>query len=438
MQRILIAALACAVLSRAEVIKGVVTSTLEEKLEAVKVTVKGDSAKHVFTDKDGAFTLDTEKAAGIAAGPAPSRLRWPAGDAYDLAGRLLESRGRAAGDAPGAYVLRPSPATPGPQPAPKPGAAATLVFAKAGFQGKEMAGDAAQAVNAVLEYADPRAKAVADFRINFLGTKVTNAELAWTGDTAKCLPGTISDLAQARTLQRLNYFRRMAGLQGVVFLPANNVQAQAAALLMHANGTLDHAPPTTWKCFDSAGSQGAGRSNLAGGSHSSQSMAQYLADEGGNNTAVGHRRWMLYPRMKNMGHGSTTNYDALYSTGPGSILSAYPAGTPAFTAWPPAGFVAATLVYARWSFSVPKLGTANVDLSAAKVEMTGPGNTPVTLTQHPIQNGYGDATVVFEPQGIPAKPAQDMAYTVKVAGVKGGNAEGSYTYTVTVFPAPTQ
>ena len=91
-----------------------------------------------------------------------------------------------------------------------------------------------------------------------------------------------------------------------------NEKCQEAALMMHANSSLNHYPPIEWSCYSEDGYDAASHSNLAMGTHSSSSITAYIRDNGSGNYAVGHRRWILYSRASEFGTGSTSNYNALY------------------------------------------------------------------------------------------------------------------------------
>lgn len=67
----------------------------------------------------------------------------------------------------------------------------------------------------------PREKAIKDYEDNYIGSYVSDP--AWTGNTNGCSAGTISQESRDKTLQRLNYFRRLVGLSdNVVENPAQH------------------------------------------------------------------------------------------------------------------------------------------------------------------------------------------------------------------------
>ena len=193
-----------------------------------------------------------------------------------------------------------------------------------------------------------------DYKLNYSGSYFTLDELNWTGNTGDCDPGTISQLAQTKTLQRLNFFRRMAGLPDkCIFDTTKNRYCQAAALCMFAQGYLDHHPNASWKCFSEDALKGASHSNLGLGSATSYSVDQQIEDGGDNNKEVGHRTWLLTTEKKCYAYGASQNTVAFWTLGCGesysdTIINSY---NTEFVAWPPPGPVPNNLVFDRWSFT---------------------------------------------------------------------------------------
>ena len=194
-----------------------------------------------------------------------------------------------------------------------------------------------------------------------------------------------------------------------------------------ANSALNHYPPNTWNCFTSDGYAATSHSNLAEGAVGPDAITLFINDFGSNNTSCGHRRWILYPMMKNMGHGCTDSYDCLWVIG--DNYSSYPANMPAFICWPPQNYVPATLVFDRWSFSVP-----NADFTNTTITMTDASNNNISLNiVSNNANGYGDNTIVWEPNGIITTSSNDVTYNVKVNNVKTGGKLMNYSYSVIII-----
>ncbi|NVO20049.1 MAG: hypothetical protein HXX13_10135 [Bacteroidetes bacterium] len=269
-----------------------------------------------------------------------------------------------------------------------------------------------------------RDKVLNEYTANFLGSDVTDA--VWTGSTASCDEGGYSADAESKTLQRINYFRRMAGVwDSITFDPVKSTKCQKAALMMLANNTLNHHPPTTWSCYSADGAEAAGKSNLALGANSTDAISLYMQDPGSSNVDLGHRRWLLYSRAGVLGAGSTSASQCLWVIGGNRT----PDTLPEFIAWPPKGFVPAPLIYSRWSFAIP-----NADFSTATLGMTDGSGASVTCKI--ISNTvtiYGDNTIAWEPSGMKTNSASDEVYHINVANVLVDGIARSYNYDVTII-----
>lgn len=266
----------------------------------------------------------------------------------------------------------------------------------------------------------------------------------WTGSIGSCNAGTVSQELHDDTLRRINYYRAMAGLNGnITFNASKNADCQEAALMMAANSALSHNPPSSWTCYTAAGDAAAGASNLSLGfnfpNYGPGCIDGQMEDDGGNNLAVGHRRWLLYSRAQEMGHGSipitpSNNVAAASIWAIGNFNPLAPAGLEK-VAWPPEGFVPHQTVWARWSFGLPN---AAAGFGSATVTMSKGGTSiPVTII-HRGTGGLGDPTLVWEPSGAnypnypSVAPTQDTTFTITVSGVTGVSPT-SYSYDVTVI-----
>ena len=275
--------------------------------------------------------------------------------------------------------------------------------------------------------------------------------MGWAGDVGTCTAGTTTDGFKAAVLARVNYHRAMAGVPASITLrPDFSDKAQQAALMMSANGALDHSPPETWACWSADGADAAANANLSLGNSGWAAVSSQMTDNGANNTAVGHRRWILYPPIQEMGTGdvpatgSGEEANALW-VNDGRLFDPRPATREAFVAWPPRGFVPYPVVPARWSFSYP-----GADFSGATVTLTR-GGQPVPVTLEPLQpppgssSFIGDPTLVWVPAGLDAdasntswpSPAADTSYQVAVENVVVGGAPQDFAYQVTIIDPAT-
>ena len=260
--------------------------------------------------------------------------------------------------------------------------------------------------------------------------------MQWTGDIASCKPGTTSETYQQSVLQRVNWYRAMAGVANVPYLSELNAQQQASTLIQVATGSLSHDPPTSSPCWTQAGYDGAKSSNLVLVVHGVNAIRAYVEDPGSKNTIVGHRRWLLHPMLKTVTSGdipesagklggNSLNVTSTYSTPPSAARDG-------FVAWPPPGYVPDDVIYPRWSVMAYGYGTvATPDFTNAIVTVSGP-NGPLSVTY----DHKGSGRIVFTPSGFASAPIQvttDTTYSVNVSGVTGGSTS-AYSYQVIVTP----
>lgn len=257
----------------------------------------------------------------------------------------------------------------------------------------------------------------------------------WSGNIADCDAGKTSNAFRNATLLRVNFFRAMAGVPaGVVLDPDFSARAQPAALMMAANGQLSHFPPSSWQCYDAVGADAAGHANLSLGNAGPDAVSSQVQDDGDFNTAVGHRRWILFPPVYRIGTGDVvTDQDWSRTANALLILDSTLWGLPRpdtredFVAWPPPGFFPAPLAPHRWSFSYP-----DADFSAATVSMQSNG-TPITATPDPIATGYGDNTLAWQAELPGGAVDRDVQYAVTLNNVLINGVPQRFKYTTTLF-----
>ena len=275
-----------------------------------------------------------------------------------------------------------------------------------------------------------RARMLKDYTDNYLGSDLNDC--LWTGNTVNCDPGGVSVISHQKVLQRINYFRRLCGLNYDITLDnVKGAKCQKAALMFKANNALNHYPPPTWTCFTSDGLDAARNSNIALGMHSVNAVTAFMEDPDTNNKPVGHRRWLLSSCAKIMAHGSTDISCAIWVTQNDTTPWAH---YPEFVAYPPKGYVPQPLIFPRWSFSIPK-----ADFTTATVTMKDGVNANVALqviSNNNIQ--FGDKTIVWEPSGINNTANKDVTSSVTVSNVMISGVAKSYTYTVTIVKPGTK
>ena len=206
-------------------------------------------------------------------------------------------------------------------------------------------------------------------------------EGAWTGDVSTCDAGDVMPPGRDNALRLVNLYRWLAGLPQATLDSVRNSKAQQCALMMHANHSLSHNPPSSWSCYSQDGAQAAGSSNIAT-APCVEAVDMYMSDFGNEDT-MGHRRWILSNSLGAIGIGSTSSYSCMWVVATGGHAAA------AWTAWPPAGIVPFELFRIQ---SLDDIGwtvqSDSIDLSSAQVTVTLGGRTlPVTVSNLP--SGYG-------------------------------------------------
>lgn len=251
----------------------------------------------------------------------------------------------------------------------------------------------------------------------------------WVGGSlGRCVAGLSSLRTNSGTLSSLNFVRSLAGLAPVTFSPSMNVSAQKAALMMAANRTLSHNPSRGWRCYSATGARAAGKSNLALAYPSlkaGQIIDLYMDDPGSNNTAAGHRRWLLNPFATVMGTGSTKVSNALMVIGPTNASRP----NPRWVGWPTAGYFPNRLEPdGRWSLSS---GLKSVSFRNARVAVFQ-GSRKISVRRYAPHNGYAQPTLVWQ---MPKSFDKTAAYRVVVSGIKAAGTPGTLRqeYTVRLF-----
>jgi hypothetical protein len=276
-----------------------------------------------------------------------------------------------------------------------------------------------------------RERSAAFYREHYLLSE--DIDVGWNGDHAACSEGTTSAAFRAAVLQRVNYFRAMAGVPAdIAFTDDYCRKAQKAALLMSVNSRLNHWPDPSWSCYSEDADEAAGSCTLFLGVHGWDAIDGYIEDWGDVNYFVPHRRMLLYPHTKAMGSGDippASGYwaaNALWVLGPMSIDR--PETRDPYVAWPPPGYVPYQVVFPRWSVSYD-----GADFSRATISMTCDGDE-VPLQLLPVVDGFGENTLVWEPSiAVQQRPDADLWYTIDVQGIVIGRLMHSFHYVVIIF-----
>lgn len=237
--------------------------------------------------------------------------------------------------------------------------------------------------------------------------RAQRTEGAWTGSASSCTAGDVLSPGRDNALRQVNLYRWMAGLPAVELSEAKNEAAQACALLMQANRTIDHEVPTSWKCYEPVGAATAGLSNLAT-TPGVLAVDLYMTDN--DVPTLGHRRWILSNSLGPIGVGSTSGYSCLH------VINGTGRAGARWTAWPPPGEVPVEAIHMGQGLDVDTAGWSiqsdTVSFAGATVRvLRGGEERAVTVSQ--AAQGYGSAYALrIVPKGW--KTAVGETYQVEV------------------------
>ncbi len=254
--------------------------------------------------------------------------------------------------------------------------------------------------------------------------------LDWTGGHDGCRPGDSSEQLRSETLLRITYYRAMAGVPSQVDEDVDmSRQAQAAALMMSAEGELTHHPKPDYACYSADGGRAAANSNLYLGRTGPAAIDGYIEDPGSGNIDVGHRSTILHPPTRFMGIGHVAGVDGRYPANAlwvfdDDVFSAdYETREPdRFVAWPPRGYVPAPIVYPRWSFA---LNEADFDGADVTMSLDGRDVDLDVIARISKDGEIPSSVIVWEPD-LPELPGDgDVTYRVTVSNVGLPAADGA-------------
>ena len=264
-----------------------------------------------------------------------------------------------------------------------------------------------------------------------------------------CVAGQLKGSVTAQVLTLVNGIRALHKLPPVGYSSFDEPAAQAASLMMAANGALNHTPPKTWKCYSDLGAAGAGSSDLAGAFQTGNVAIQSddailggLMDEVSNIVAdnVGHRRWILDPFATTFSYGRT-----IVSGSTGQILDfaalkvfnnsgAAPAGgtLPPFVAYPygdyPARYFKANSLLSFGVIADATSRYANTMVSYANATVRVAAHNGADLTVSNISSdtaGYGlPDNLQFAVTGL----TTGTSYDVTIGNVTVNGTTKSYSY----------
>ncbi len=245
----------------------------------------------------------------------------------------------------------------------------------------------------------------------------------WTGDTETCSPGDLSNRGHTNALRLINLYRSFVELPPVTTDAEFSWKSQACAVLMHANTSLSHTPSDAWFCYTEEGAEAA-QNSLISDAPSVEAVDLHMADPG-NETTMGHRRWILSNGLGPIGIGSTVLYSCFWVLPPENSPDTTEAE---WTAWPPPGSFPIEGIQLTWG-SVDETGwtvqSDTIDLTRAKVQVTANATKLPVHVAHLEPKFGSEYAISFVPSGWNSEVG--TTYKVNVTGI-----EPAISYEVTI------
>ncbi|MFO0549503.1 MAG: CAP domain-containing protein [Polyangiaceae bacterium] len=266
---------------------------------------------------------------------------------------------------------------------------------------------------------DPSVRTSAEVCDQWAAGHVVTDPSPFSSSGAECDAGTLSQGGLDDTLTRINLYRWLSGLGPTFDDPGLNAIDQKCANLESwwnfGMPESPHSPPATSKCYTAEGAQGAGMSNIAWGNGPADSIDQFIEDNG-NETTMGHRRWIVNPPLGPVGIGY---WEGGGTYGRAECLAVFgSSGQGPFPAWvavPNQGYVPLTVAQWTWTFHGNDSAIANATVSVVRVD----DNTPLAVTIRTLSQGFGQYAISWVPSGWQAEAGK--TYRVTIGSLSGGD-----------------
>jgi len=272
---------------------------------------------------------------------------------------------------------------------------------------------------AAVDPGDPTLRTSAQVCSRWASDHVITDANPFSSSGADCDIGTLSQGGLNDTLTRINLYRWLSGLGPTSDDPALNATDQKCANLESwwdfSSGGSPHSPPSSSKCYTPEGASGAGMSNIAWGNGPADSIDQFIQDNG-NETTMGHRRWIVNPPLGPVGIGYWEGGGTYGRAECLAVFGSQGGGpNPSWVAVPNQGFVPLTIATWTWTFHSSLGGTVNATPTVLRVS----DNTPLAVTKLPLSQGYGQDCISWKPNGWTA--VANETYRVTISGLTGGD-----------------
>lgn len=294
------------------------------------------------------------------------------------------------------------------------------------------------------------AKAASGFYPDFL--TLSKPMFSEQPDIPACRPGRLHLEQVQQAVDTLNAIRKLHELAPVTLNPLTEQESNQAALMVAANGKLDHNPPASWRCFSTTGAKAMAKSLLSGGVTApniafhtpAQDISAWLTDHTAfTQDSIGHRRWLLDPFIGQVAYGRVSGKTDRRNVSVGSALAfnitkLKPVTGPELIAYPfhdyPSRFFSknALLSLSLLIDKQRKQGNLAVDFSQATIRAATDRGEPVRVRNVRFDNHFFGLpnNLQFALGDI----QQGVKYNIQVDGVKVQGQEKSYRYWFRIMP----
>lgn len=238
---------------------------------------------------------------------------------------------------------------------------------------------------------------------------------AWTGTMEKldqCVIGKSSDDDRAQAVKNVNIVRELAGVEPLELNDGKYLDGcQRTALVLHKLGYITHYPNVDSGdiCIEgqkSVVAEYAEKSNLAQNCASAtKSIDLFMEDLGEENAqALGHRRWILNPNVKEVGfgvapqrsytRGQTASGLTINDARPSIVVmrittpNDQPYDKVKFISWPSAGPFPSEQVPPIWHVSCSLFRDTSIRKSDVKIRVTREDGQNIPVTGHFFNRQY--------------------------------------------------
>ena len=246
--------------------------------------------------------------------------------------------------------------------------------------------------------------------------KLQSGAALWTGNQQdKCDAGAMNEIDKEDTMRRIMFYRYLAGLEKHDITENTEISknCQLAATIWVDHDGIGHEMDKTWECMTDGAYEAAAKGVLVENAvTSATSIDNYIEDLGEMNVDLGHRRWLLMRRLKEVGIGFTKRPSlqqgasdqeiakgVIQVTGTELATDTNENDAP-FVAYPGPGPQPKNLIWGKWSVTLPegsRLGcNKSKEIPTGSVVRNSDGKVLVKAPRVPTHT-YGDGgTYIFD------------------------------------------